>query len=623
MNNTIRFLCLITALTCHPVCNATVANNIIQLKEKETNALSIFLPSSGVNTHWVDATEQTGLSIQNDNESLIVEVSIGAVSSVVYRQNLRITTYDINTQDIQYWEASNDSIMEIDEHRLNIDGVETLCSGEVDGKLQTFVIDELGVLHQYALREGVRPIPVRQFAIGPGIKSCAVDTTHNQLWLADETAGVWTMSASAEAEITRELGFYSADYAVESVATATSSKIGPVTAWVSPDVSGIWVNTQCTRTFTEFSKTISPEVLTLGTTPTGISISVYDDESGRTFHGTHSLNCENNSAEIANPILLVPASETSPVSHTGDAADDPAIWVKSIAPEQSLVLGTDKKGGLAVYNLNGQQTAWHAVGRVNNVDVKYNIAVDGVMFDVAVASNRTNQSMSVFLISTQSGELTHISDIATGLKDVYGFCLYNNAGTLYGLVNDTSGDYEQYQLSINRESASGTLVRSFSLPSQPEGCVVDDVAGVVYMGEESAGIWQLDLTSREATPEKIISISAPVEADVEGLGLYEVDGVQYLVASSQGNNQYAIYQSKYPFKHMGMIEIAADWNTFVDGVSETDGLDITNANLGGRYTEGLFVVQDGRNVMPTENQNFKFVDGKQVEQAIRMMLERQ
>lgn len=620
MNNTIRFLCLITALTCQSCYSATVANKVIQLKKKDTKALSLFLPSNGVNTHWIDVSEQTGLSIVNDNESLIAEVSVGAVSSVVYRQNLRIATYDNNTQDIQYWQASNDSILEIDEHRLNIGGVETLCSGEVDGKLQTFVIDDLGELHQYALREGVQPILVRQFAIGPGIKSCAVDTTNNQLWLADETAGVWNMSASAEAEITRELSFYSADYVVEGVATALSSNIGPVTAWVSPDVSGIWVNTLCSRAFVEFNIQISPEVLTLGTTPTGISISVYDDESGEIFQGAYPLTCDNNSAELANPISLLPTSETTPVEHTGDAADDPAIWVNSNAPNQSLVLGTDKKGGLAVYDLTGQQTAWHPVGRVNNVDVKYNIAVDGVMFDVAVASNRTSQSMSVFLISTQNGELTHVSDIETGLKDVYGFCLYNNAGTLHGLVNDTSGDYEQYQLSINRESASGTLIRSFSLPSQPEGCVVDDIAGVAYMGEESAGIWQLDLTS-PAAPEKIISVSAPVEADVEGLGLYEVDGVQYLIASSQGNNQYAIYQSKYPFKHIGMIEVASDWETLIDGVSETDGLDITNANLGGRYTDGLFVVQDGRNVMPTENQNFKYIDGTQVKQAIRVMLE--
>src|SRR5688572_3311652 len=47
------------------------------------------------------------------------------------------------------------------------------------------------------------------------------------------------------------------------------------------------------------------------------------------------------------------AVETAPVPSPGDAADDPAIWVDRADPAQSLVLGTDKKGGLAVYDLAG------------------------------------------------------------------------------------------------------------------------------------------------------------------------------------------------------------------------------------------------------------------------------
>jgi 3-phytase len=36
--------------------------------------------------------------------------------------------------------------------------------------------------------------------------------------------------------------------------------------------------------------------------------------------------------------------ETEPVPSSGDAADDPAIWVHPGDPARSLVLGTDKKG---------------------------------------------------------------------------------------------------------------------------------------------------------------------------------------------------------------------------------------------------------------------------------------
>src|SRR5262245_31952618 len=47
--------------------------------------------------------------------------------------------------------------------------------------------------------------------------------------------------------------------------------------------------------------------------------------------------------------------ETDPVPHDGDAADDPAIWVHPTDPAKSVILGTDKRGGLALYDLAGRQ----------------------------------------------------------------------------------------------------------------------------------------------------------------------------------------------------------------------------------------------------------------------------
>src|SRR5438093_13079751 len=60
------------------------------------------------------------------------------------------------------------------------------------------------------------------------------------------------------------------------------------------------------------------------------------------------------------PALLEPVTarpearaQTAPVPHHGDAADDPAVWIHPRDPGLSLVLGTDKQGGL-------QATTWTA-----------------------------------------------------------------------------------------------------------------------------------------------------------------------------------------------------------------------------------------------------------------------
>ncbi len=47
--------------------------------------------------------------------------------------------------------------------------------------------------------------------------------------------------------------------------------------------------------------------------------------------------------------------ETDPVGHTGDAADDPAIWVHPSDPSRSVVIGNDKGGSLEVYDLSGRR----------------------------------------------------------------------------------------------------------------------------------------------------------------------------------------------------------------------------------------------------------------------------
>ena len=50
----------------------------------------------------------------------------------------------------------------------------------------------------------------------------------------------------------------------------------------------------------------------------------------------------------------------------------------------------------------------------------------------------------------------------------------------------------------------------------------------------------------------------------------------------------------------------------------TDGLDVSSANLGGAYAQGIFIAQDGRNITPSERQNFKFVAWAKIASAMKL-----
>ncbi|GHE95841.1 phytase [Thalassotalea profundi] len=314
--------------------------------------------------------------------------------------------------------------------------------------------------------------------------------------------------------------------------------------------------------------------------------------------------------------VLYPHVETQPVDTSGDAADDPAIWINQQTPEKSLVLGTDKKQGLNVYNLKGEILQQLAIGRLNNVDIRYGINLDGQTIDLAAASNRSNNSISLFSISKQ-GKVSHLNDIMTTLPEVYGLCMYrDNNDNQYVFINDKDGRFQQYQVIIEKEALSGKLVREFALNSQPEGCVADDLTGQLYMGEEAAGIWTTPANPQASELKKIANLGEFLTADVEGMGLYYYQQKPYLVVSSQGSNSYAVYDLTDNYKAIGHFRIGTDLSTQVDEVSETDGLEVTSVALGSQWPDGLLVAQDGYNQLPDATQNFKLVSGTGLRQLI-------
>lgn len=297
-----------------------------------------------------------------------------------------------------------------------------------------------------------------------------------------------------------------------------------------------------------------------------------------------------------------PVLETPPVASADDAADDPAIWVNPDAPEYSLVLGTNKDAGLHVYDLNGQQRQFLPSGNVNNVDLRRRPWGERDL-TVAVASHRDPSELVVYTLDHQSREVQEARRVPVALTEPYGVCLYQDgAAQPWVFLNDKDGTFVQYRL---ERDYSITEVRRFAVASQPEGCVADDATGLLYVGEEQVGVWRLD-----ASPDAPAHLQAfariedgVLAADVEGLALYPAADRTYLIASSQGNNSYAVYDAGSG-AYLTSFHVGGD--SSIDDASETDGIDVTAAPLPG-FPLGLLVVQDGYNDKPRGNQNFKYV----------------
>lgn len=324
---------------------------------------------------------------------------------------------------------------------------------------------------------------------------------------------------------------------------------------------------------------------------------------------------EARSPVVEGQVFVMASAETEPVSTLGDAADDPAFWRHPADAASSLVLGTDKRSGLIAYDLAGRHVQSLLIGELNNVDVRQ--SADRA-FDVAFASNRTTDSVSVFQIDRATGEIRHSGDVATGMTEPYGLCQARDGGRDLAGVTYKDGTVQIFDIEISADSISGSLVSTLKFDTQLEGCVFDEVNGQLFIGEENHGLWVV--AWRDETPLPVlvdqVGSGTGLAADVEGVSIWRgAAGEGWVVASAQGEDRYVVYDRKAPYTPRGSFSILANEALGIDGVTHTDGLDVFSGALPG-FPRGLLMVQDDANPNKGENQNFKLVSWADVEAAL-------
>ncbi|WP_423247064.1 phytase [Streptomyces pratisoli] len=316
-----------------------------------------------------------------------------------------------------------------------------------------------------------------------------------------------------------------------------------------------------------------------------------------------------------------------------------------------------------------------APGRFNNVDLVHRLRLPSGRADIAVTTDRGHDRLRFHRIDRgrPGGPLTDITDPAAPPVFSTGQDEINEQRTAYGLATWTDPASGRAYALVSRRNrtglallelratAAGTVtyrtVRTLDLPAsfrlpngttwtpcgepgeqaQVEGMVVDPANGMLYAGQEDVGIWRVraDLTGTPKLVDKVREYGVPgvydeateecvpgadpgfggarLSADVEGLTLLtEPEGDGYLLASSQGDDTFAVYDRdpRDGNDYEGGFRVTAA-SAALDGSEESDGAAVLNAPLGAKYPKGLLVVQDGHDTPgdgDREATGFKFVD---------------
>lgn len=353
-------------------------------------------------------------------------------------------------------------------------------------------------------------------------------------------------------------------------------------------------------------------------------------------------------AQATKVATVTATGQTQPVPSKGDAADDMAIWVKPGDASLSRIIATDKKAGVIVYDMSGEIVQSLLVGRINNIDLRGGFQFDNEPRVLVAGSDRDSNSARIWFIDESTGTLvdTTRERIDVGVPEPYGICLAR-AGSgqdakTYMFTSDRTRSVVQHELTVRDGAIAATLVRTFESTGEIEGMVADDELGVVYFSEEDAALWRVPIdptitlgrTTADAATPVVLSIAAaakgedrakpesmvvvskagpgfPLMPDIEGLAIARVAKGGVLIASSQSDSTFAVFDRALTNQYRGSFRIVGSKS--IDAVEDTDGIEVVCANIGASFPLGVFVAQDGK--VEGRSQNFKLVPWESIARA--------
>jgi len=288
-------------------------------------------------------------------------------------------------------------------------------------------------------------------------------------------------------------------------------------------------------------------------------------------------------------------------------SDDPAIWINTADPANSLILGTDKggdtgEGALYVFRLDGSidsaRTVWN-LQRPNNVDIAYGFSYGGGKIDIAVCTERNTNTIRVFALPGM--EPLDAGGIPVFEQDVdrspMGVALYTDQSSfdIYAFVSrksgPTSGYLHQYKLVADAAGiVKGEWMRAigrFEGGKEIEAIAVDNELGYVYYSDEGSGVRKYYAHPDSSDRELAFFGREGIKEDHEGISIYKADdGTGYILLSDQQSNEFHIFPREGtkadPHDHP-LVKVVKT------ATRDSDGSDVTNVSLNPTFKYGLFV----------------------------------
>lgn len=291
--------------------------------------------------------------------------------------------------------------------------------------------------------------------------------------------------------------------------------------------------------------------------------------------------------EPENAVISVPASGNSdPVEHA--APVNAAFWVDTKGG--GFILAGAGIAGVEIYSPLGARAAAVRTLEAGQLAVIPGFEFGGSKQQLVIAYDAATSTTGAYLFDPDAFALQSVMPEPIALRDeLTGLCQYRSrlSGSEYLYAVTDGGAIFHYELYEYESQLEAKLLRNIPSGKGSGFCAVDPRDGMLYVSEESTGIWRFGAEPESDTTRELVDVRTPwgtLGNELKGIAIYPVNAeLSYLLVADAGEGQIVVY---------ALPEGKRLANFMVEGVGEPEGLAITPLSFADRYPAGILAIAD-------------------------------
>jgi len=285
---------------------------------------------------------------------------------------------------------------------------------------------------------------------------------------------------------------------------------------------------------------------------------------------------------LAAPMAPAQVEESDSVADLRAPITDIAFWTHPTLPFRSVVATADPRR-IALWDMEAELLDERKGAFGGPIDLRYLRAEAGVVRPAVLAAYDADLSAVVFFgVDLQDRVITSRGWSETAAP-VEALCLYQDVtdGALYLFTGTDEAGLSQSRLTLRGDEIAAEPVRDIDLAQPARHCVGDDMDGFVYGADAGGALFRAPAAPEAELGAARISASGLL-AEPAGVGLLYNSGGALLMAADR--NAVLVF---------ALESLALAGAFAIAEAGKIAAFNVSNANFGGVYRDGLIVIGDG------------------------------